>query len=91
MIHTRTVWAFQRRTLLKFGKVTSRIGNVMGGHAAKITSFVEKICEIVKTIVPLMAAICHVGQFQFCAATNAAPTELQQAIAPDNLDLNTPD
>lgn len=71
--------------------MASRVGNVMGAHAAKITTFVEKLCEIVKTIVPLMAAICHVGQFQFCAATNAAPTELQDAILPEQLDLNTPD
>lgn len=76
---------------MKFGKVASRVGNAMGTHATKITSFVDKFCEIVKTIIPLMAAICHVGQFQFCAATNDAPTEFQSAISPERLDLNTPD
>lgn len=82
---------FQRRTLQKFGQVTSRIGNAMGSHATKITSFVDKFCEIVKTIIPLLAAICNVGQFQFCSATNEAPIALQDAMSPAELDLNTPD
>lgn len=76
---------------MKFGKVASRVGNAMGAHATKITSFIDKFCEIVKTIIPLLAAICHVGQFQFCAATNDAPAEFQDAITPDRLDLNSPD
>lgn len=76
---------------MKFGKVASRVGNAMGAHATKITSFVDKLCEIIKTIIPLLAAICHVGQFQFCAAMDDAPTEFQSAVAPEHLDLNSPD
>lgn len=56
----------------------------------KITGFVDKFCEIVKTIIPLLAAICNVGQFQFCAATSDAPTAFNEAISA-NIDLNTPD
>lgn len=76
---------------MKFGKVASRVGNAMGAHATKITAFVDKLCEIVKTIIPLLAAICHVGEFQFCAATNNAPNDFNDAITPERLDLNSPD
>lgn len=51
----------------------------------------EKICEVVKTIIPVVAAVCHVGQFKFCGAINEAPQELAQALAPSNIDLNIQD
>ncbi|KAJ8930467.1 hypothetical protein NQ314_016726 [Rhamnusium bicolor] len=82
---------FMRKQLMKFGQVASRVGNAMGAHATKVTSAVEKICEIVKTIIPLFAAICHVGQFKFCAATTETPDRLSEALSPDNLDLSIPD
>ncbi|GJQ74226.1 hypothetical protein Trydic_g19133 [Trypoxylus dichotomus] len=80
-----------RRTLLKFGKVASNIGNTLGRHSIKVTSAIEKICEIIKTIVPVISAICGVGQFQFCSATNGVSDDLNQAIQPDPNDLNIPD
>lgn len=77
--------------MLKFGKVASRVGNAMGSRATKITAAVDKVCEFVKTIIPLLAAVCRVGQFKFCAAANEAPQQLTQALSPSSLDLNIPD
>ncbi|EEZ98088.1 hypothetical protein TcasGA2_TC000501 [Tribolium castaneum] len=82
---------WMRRTLMKFGEVTSRLGNAMGAHATKITSAIDKVCEIVKTIIPLIAAVCHVGQFKFCAATSEAPGQLAEALNPVSLNLDEPD
>ncbi|KAG5879262.1 hypothetical protein JTB14_001707 [Gonioctena quinquepunctata] len=82
---------FMRRQLMRFGEVASKVGNSMGAHATKISSAVDKVCEIVKTIIPLLAAICHVGQFKFCAATTEAPDQLAAALNPNSLDLNLPD
>ncbi|XP_023014542.2 uncharacterized protein [Leptinotarsa decemlineata] len=82
---------FMRRQLLKFGEMASKIGNTMGEHATKITSFIDKLCEIFKTVIPLLAAVCHVGQFKFCAATTDAPAQLGEALNPGSLDLNIPD
>ncbi|VEN45637.1 unnamed protein product [Callosobruchus maculatus] len=80
---------FLRRQLLRFGEVASNIGNSLGGHAAKITSAIDKICEVVKTVIPVIAAVCHVGQFKFCAGTTEGPEQLAQAI--NGVDLNIPD
>ncbi|XP_066150501.1 uncharacterized protein [Euwallacea fornicatus] len=77
-----------RQLLLQFGKMASKIGNSMGGHANKITAALDKICEVVKTVIPLLAAVCHVGEFGFCAATNEAPIKLAEAMNPNNLDLD---
>lgn len=76
---------------MKFGEVTSRLGNAMGSHATKITSAIDKVCEIVKTIIPLIAAVCHVGQFKFCTATSEAPGQLAEALNPVTLNLDEPD
>ncbi|XP_045468316.1 uncharacterized protein LOC123676462 [Harmonia axyridis] len=73
---------WMRRQLMNFGKAASKVGNMMGSHATKITSALDKICEIIKTVIPLLAAVCHVGQFGFCAATNEAPSDLSAAISP---------
>ncbi|XP_018568832.1 uncharacterized protein LOC108909081 [Anoplophora glabripennis] len=79
---------FMRKQLMKFGQAASNVGNVMGTHATKISSAVDKVCDIVKLIIPLLAAICRVGQFKFCAATTSGPAELSEAMSPSNLDLN---
>ncbi|XP_063912230.1 uncharacterized protein LOC135129078 [Zophobas morio] len=63
---------WMRRQLMRFGEVASQVGNSMGAHAAKISSAIDKVCEIVKTIIPLVAAVCHVGEFKFCTATTQA-------------------
>lgn len=92
MIHfTDFVFNFQRRTLYKFGEVVSNVGNSIGRGANKINSVVEKVCEIVKTIIPVLSAVCQVGQFKFCSATEGAPGELTQALAPKAIDLNIQD
>ncbi|CAH0558760.1 unnamed protein product [Brassicogethes aeneus] len=80
---------WMRQQLMKFGNMASRVGNAMGSHATKITAAVDKVCEIVKTIIPLLAAVCHVGQFKFCAATSGS--EISDALNPSSLDLNIPD
>nr|CAH7714347.1 unnamed protein product [Callosobruchus chinensis] len=80
---------FLRRQLLRFGEVASNIGNSLGGHASKITTAIDKICEVVKTVIPVIAAVCHVGQFKFCAGTTEGPEQLAQAI--NGVDLNIPD
>ncbi|XP_050312714.1 uncharacterized protein LOC126747853 [Anthonomus grandis grandis] len=80
-----------RKTLLKFGEMASKIGNAMGGHASKITAALDKICEVVKTVVPLLAAVCHVGQFGFCAATDEAPIKLSEAMNAQTLNLDALD
>lgn len=74
--------------MIKFGEVASRVGNAMGAHATKITSAIDKVCEIVKTVIPLLAAVCHVGQFKFCAATTQAPDQLSEALNPTSLNLD---
>lgn len=88
---TNALVYFQRKQLMKFGQVASNVGNAMGSQATKITSAVDKVCDIVKLIIPLLAAICKVGQFKFCAATTSAPAELSEAMSPSNFDLNIPD
>ncbi|KRT83790.1 hypothetical protein AMK59_4135, partial [Oryctes borbonicus] len=82
---------WMRRTLLKFGRVASNVGNTLGRHSIKVTNAIEKICEIIKTIVPVISAICGVGQFQFCSATNGVSDDLNKAIRPNPNDLNIPD
>ncbi|XP_030767628.1 uncharacterized protein LOC115891323 [Sitophilus oryzae] len=76
------------KTLLKFGQVASKIGNAMGAHANKITRALDKICEVFKTVIPLLAAVCHVGQFGFCSATDEAPIRLSEAMNPNDLNLD---
>lgn len=45
------------------------------GHAGfQLSSTAEKICDLVKKILPIIAAICHVGQFKFCAPITADST-----------------
>ncbi|KAJ8966718.1 hypothetical protein NQ317_011764 [Molorchus minor] len=82
---------WMRRQLIKFGQMASNVGNTMGTHATKITSAIDKICEVVKTVIPLLAAVCHVGQFRFCSAATEAPGQLSEAMSPSNMDLNIPD
>ncbi|XP_044756958.1 uncharacterized protein LOC123315360 [Coccinella septempunctata] len=76
---------WMKRQLINFGKAASRVGNMMGSHATKISIALDKICEVIKTVIPLLAAVCHVGQFGFCAATNDAPADLSAAISPSML------
>lgn len=71
--------------------MASNIGNAMGKHASKITSALDKICEVIKTIIPVIAAVCHVGQFKFCSAATDGPEQLSLAMNPSSLDLNIPD
>ncbi|KAJ3654569.1 hypothetical protein Zmor_013747 [Zophobas morio] len=82
---------WMRKQLMRFGEVASRVGNSMGAHAAKISSAIDKVCEIVKTVIPLLTAVCHVGQFKFCAATTQAPDQLTEALNPSSLNLDEPD
>jgi hypothetical protein len=82
---------WMRRQLMRFGEVASRVGNAMGTHATKISGAIDKVCEIVKTVIPLLAAVCHVGQFKFCAATMQAPDQLSDALNPSSLNLDDPD
>lgn len=83
--------SLQRRTLIKFGKVASTVGNSLGRHSVKVTSAIEKICEIIKTIVPVISAICGVGQFEFCSSTNGVSDDLNVALKPNPNDLDIPD
>ncbi|CAH1954529.1 unnamed protein product [Acanthoscelides obtectus] len=80
---------FMKRQLMRFGELASNMENTLGGHAAKITSAIDKICEVVKTVIPVIAAVCHVGQFKFCAASTEGPEQLAQAM--NGIDLNIPD
>ncbi|CAH1102575.1 unnamed protein product [Psylliodes chrysocephalus] len=84
---------FMRKTLRKFGEMASKIGNSVGSGTTIITNAIDKVCEVVKTIIPLLTAVCHVGQFKFCAATTGAPEELNQALTSGykELQLNIPD
>lgn len=77
----------------KFGEMASKIGNSVGSGTTIITNAIDKVCEVVKTIIPLLTAVCHVGQFKFCAATTGAPEELNQALTSGykELQLNIPD
>lgn len=63
----------------------------MGSHANKITAALDKICEVIKTVIPLMAAVCHVGEFGFCAATDEVPIKLSEAMNPNELNLDALD
>ncbi|XP_022919587.1 uncharacterized protein [Onthophagus taurus] len=80
-----------RRTLLKFGQVASNIGTTLGKHSVKVTSAIEKICEIIKTIIPVISAVCGVGQFKFCAATEGVSGDFENAMHPNPGDLNIQD
>lgn len=82
---------FQRRQLVRFGEVASKVGNTLGKHASIVTNAIEKVCEVVKTVIPLLSAVCHVGQFKFCAATEQAPDQLFNAMKPESLDLDVLD
>ncbi|XP_056630411.1 uncharacterized protein LOC130440998 [Diorhabda sublineata] len=82
---------FWRKQLVRFGEVASKVGNSVGSSASSITRAIDKVCEVVKTVIPLLAAVCHVGQFKFCAATTGAPDELNTAINNGYADLNLPD
>ncbi|XP_060524496.1 uncharacterized protein LOC132700919 [Cylas formicarius] len=75
-----------RKQLLKFGQVASRMGNALGKHATKMSSTIEKICEVIKTFLPLLAAVCHVGQFAFCAAADEVPSRFSDAVS--SMDLS---
>ncbi|XP_018327516.1 uncharacterized protein LOC108738550 [Agrilus planipennis] len=78
---------WMRRQLMKFGEVSTKIGNSLGGTASKLTGALDKICQVIKTVIPVIAAVCHVGKFQFCSAATEGPQELANAIAPNNFDL----
>ncbi|RZC42520.1 uncharacterized protein BDFB_011904 [Asbolus verrucosus] len=82
---------WMRQQLMKFGEVASRVGNAMGSHATKITAAIDKICDVIKTIIPFLAAVCHVGQFKFCSSATQAPEQLAEAMAPASLNLDEPD
>ncbi|ENN78514.1 uncharacterized protein LOC109535967 [Dendroctonus ponderosae] len=82
---------WMRKQLLRFGQAASKVGNAMGAHANKISAALDKICEVIKTVIPLLAAVCHVGQFGFCSATNEAPIKLVEAMNPAELDLDSLD
>ncbi|CAG9769238.1 unnamed protein product [Ceutorhynchus assimilis] len=90
-LNTTNGHGWMRQTLLKFGQVASKIGNAMGSHTSKITAALDKICEVIKTVVPLLAAVCHVGEFGFCSATDEAPIRLSEAMNPSTLDLDSLD
>lgn len=81
---------FQRTQLSRFGEMAGRVGNNLGKHASIVTNAVDKVCEVVKTVIPLLAAVCRVGKFKFCSATEEAPIELENALNP-SIDLNMPD
>lgn len=76
---------------MKFGELTGAVGNKLGGFTGRLAKALDKVCEVVKTIIPVVAAVCHVGQFEFCGSLNEAPQELVAALAPENLDLSALD
>ncbi|KAB0802287.1 hypothetical protein PPYR_04473 [Photinus pyralis] len=82
---------WMRRQLKKLGNMFGSIGNGLGGFTKRITGTLDKFCELVKTIIPVVAAVCHVGQFQFCGSVADAPKELAEALSPINIDLSIPD
>ncbi|CAG9856478.1 unnamed protein product [Phyllotreta striolata] len=82
-----------KQLLRKFGEMASKIGNSVGSGASIITNAIDKVCEVVKTVIPLLTAVCHVGQFKFCAATTGAPEGIKRAVNSgyDELNLDIPD
>ncbi|KAK4881490.1 hypothetical protein RN001_004809 [Aquatica leii] len=80
-----------KRQLMRFGNVFSSIGNKLGGFTGRVTTALDKLCEVIKTIIPVVAAVCHVGQFQFCGSVMDAPNELANALAPSSIDLSIQD
>ncbi|KAK5649798.1 hypothetical protein RI129_000827 [Pyrocoelia pectoralis] len=80
-----------RRQLKRFGSMFASVGNGLGGFTKRITNTLDKFCELVKTIIPVVAAVCHVGQFEFCGSVVDAPKELADALSPTNIDLSIPD
>lgn len=59
----------------RLGGVAGDVGNAVGRASISISTTAEKICDLVKKIIPILAAICHVGQFKFCASTGLTPDE----------------
>lgn len=60
----------QRRQLIRAGEAASRVGSGLGGYAVRLTNAVDRICKIIKKIIPIVGAVCTVGQFKFCALDN---------------------
>ncbi|XP_050512344.1 uncharacterized protein LOC114338785 [Diabrotica virgifera virgifera] len=75
-LHEEDEPGYLRKQLLKFGEMASKIGNSVGSHASSITRAIDKVCEVVKTIIPVIAAVCHVGQFKFCMAEGDIPKDI---------------
>ncbi|KAF5298242.1 hypothetical protein FQR65_LT09753 [Abscondita terminalis] len=82
---------WMKRQLMRFGNMFGTIGNKLGGFTGKVTNALDKLCQVIKTIIPVVAAVCHVGQFQFCGSVVDAPGELASALAPNNIDLSIQD
>lgn len=55
---------------MRAGEAASSVGSKMGGFAVKLTNAVDRICGIIKKVIPIVGAVCTVGQFQFCALDN---------------------
>lgn len=55
---------------MRAGEAASQVGNKVGGYALRLSNAVDKICGIIKKVIPIVGAVCTVGQFKFCALDN---------------------
>ncbi|KAF5305592.1 hypothetical protein FQA39_LY01683 [Lamprigera yunnana] len=82
---------WMKRQLLRVGGLFGSIGNKLGGFTSRVTNALDKLCDVIKTIIPVVAAVCHVGHFQFCGSVMDAPNELAEALAPNTINLSVQD
>lgn len=71
--------------------MASNVGNSLGSGTTKLNSMIEKLCQIMKMIMPVVSAVCQVGQFKFCAAAQGAPEEFVPAMTQKNINFDAVD
>ncbi|XP_017780511.1 PREDICTED: uncharacterized protein LOC108565514 isoform X2 [Nicrophorus vespilloides] len=81
---------WMRQKLINFGEIASKVGGKLGSAGMKVTGYIESLCKMLKAIVPIVATVCHVKQFQFCASSDAS-LDLTNAIQAKDINLNIPD
>lgn len=70
--------------------MASSTTNAVGNGTLKLNRWIERICEVMKMIMPVVAAVCQAGQFKFCPSPDAAG-ELPPAISQRSIDFDAVD
>lgn len=70
--------------------MASSTTNAIGTGTLKLNNWIEKICEVMKMVMPVVAAVCQAGQFKFCPSPDGSG-ELSQSISQKSIDFDAVD